>query len=306
MYHRHDEKGLNWEPGGVRSGAGVCKSGVHLRIREPWFDGDSGEPWQARHQVADALKVHLAYRRSVALADISTAVDNVFVQTPQGYLLSNNSVLDGSQPEGRVPERHQDRRDDPGRSRPDRDQIDRGPPDPFRPFPSLIETGKSHPKTGLFPAVFQRFSDSFLGKFDGGFLAVFWRFSGGSTAVLPAVSQQFDAGFPTVFPAVSRQFSGGLPAVFRRFSGGFPTVLPVVSRRFCQQFSGGFPKVFRRFCQRFPAVLPTVSRRFSRRFANDAAPLDQPPSGSGVPLHPKETVGQFRTHFQACKPSIAP
>ena len=23
MYHRHDEKGLNWEPGGVRSGAGV-------------------------------------------------------------------------------------------------------------------------------------------------------------------------------------------------------------------------------------------------------------------------------------------
>ena len=93
MYHRHDEKGLNWEPGGVRSGAGVCKSGVHLRIREPWFDGDSGEPWQARHQVADALKVHLAYRRSVALADISTAVDNVFVQTPQGYLLSNNSVL---------------------------------------------------------------------------------------------------------------------------------------------------------------------------------------------------------------------
>ena len=28
MYRRHDEKGLNWEPGGVRSGAGVCSSGV--------------------------------------------------------------------------------------------------------------------------------------------------------------------------------------------------------------------------------------------------------------------------------------
>ena len=27
------------------------------------------------------------------MADIGTAVDNVFVQTPQGYLLSNNSVL---------------------------------------------------------------------------------------------------------------------------------------------------------------------------------------------------------------------
>ena len=68
-------------------------SGVHIRIREPWFNGDSGEPWQARHQVADALKAHLAYRRSVAPADISTAVDNVFVQTSKGYLLSTNSVL---------------------------------------------------------------------------------------------------------------------------------------------------------------------------------------------------------------------
>ena len=71
----------------------IPSSGVPLRIREPWFDGDSGEPWQVRHQVADALKAHLAYRRSVALADIRTAVDNVFVQTSKGYLLSNNSVL---------------------------------------------------------------------------------------------------------------------------------------------------------------------------------------------------------------------
>ena len=68
-------------------------SGIHIRIREPWFDGDSGEPWQARHQVADALKAHLAYRRSVALPDISTAVDNVFMETPKRYLLSTNSVL---------------------------------------------------------------------------------------------------------------------------------------------------------------------------------------------------------------------
>ena len=28
MYHRHDEKGLNWEPGGIRSGAGVRSSRV--------------------------------------------------------------------------------------------------------------------------------------------------------------------------------------------------------------------------------------------------------------------------------------
>ena len=101
----------------------------------------------------------------------------------------------------------------------------------------------------------------------------------------------------------SRRFPGGFPAVFRQFCqwspGGFPAVLPAVFQRFCRRFSSGF-------ANGFPTVLPTVSRRFSRRFASDAAPLDQPPSGSGVPLHPKETVGQFRTHFQACKPSIAP
>ena len=28
VYHRHDEKGLNWEPDGIRSGAGVRSSGV--------------------------------------------------------------------------------------------------------------------------------------------------------------------------------------------------------------------------------------------------------------------------------------
>ena len=31
--------------------------------------------------------------RSVALPDISTAVDNVFMETPKRYLLSTNSVL---------------------------------------------------------------------------------------------------------------------------------------------------------------------------------------------------------------------
>ena len=41
MYHRHDEKGLNWEPGGVRSGAGVCKSGVSQE------SSGSSETWDA-------------------------------------------------------------------------------------------------------------------------------------------------------------------------------------------------------------------------------------------------------------------
>ena len=41
MYHRHDEKELNWEPGGVRSGAGVRRSGVSQE------SSGSSETWQA-------------------------------------------------------------------------------------------------------------------------------------------------------------------------------------------------------------------------------------------------------------------
>ena len=93
----------------------------------------------------------------------------------------------------------------------------------------------------------------------------------------------FSRRFSGIFPAV-------LPVVSRRFSDSFPAVLPVVSRRFSSGFAGGF-------AGGFPAV--------RRRFDGDAVPLDQPRSGSGLPLHPKETVGQFRTHFQAYKPGIA-
>jgi hypothetical protein len=41
VYHPHDEKELNWEPGGVRSGAGVCKSGVSQE------SSGSSETWDA-------------------------------------------------------------------------------------------------------------------------------------------------------------------------------------------------------------------------------------------------------------------
>ena len=106
-----------------------------------------------------------------------------------------------------------------------------------RPCPVLIETGKSYPKTGLFPAVFQRFSRQ-----------VRRRFSGGSTAFLPVVS----GSFPAVFSASSTPV---LPAVFRRFSGGF-----------LGKFNGGFPAVFQRFSGGFPALFRRFSRQVRRRF----------------------------------------
>ena len=41
MYHPHNEKGLNWELGGVRSGAGVRRSGLSQE------SSGSSETWEA-------------------------------------------------------------------------------------------------------------------------------------------------------------------------------------------------------------------------------------------------------------------
>ena len=100
---------------------------------------------------------------------------------------------------------------------------------PERPFPILIETGKSYSKTGLLPAVSQRFSDSFA------------------------------SGLPAVF----RRFPGGFPAVFRQFPGGFPTVFSAsstpVSRRFGRQVRQRFDSHFP--ATRFPWINPPVRLR---------------------------------------------
>ena len=118
---------------------------------------------------------------------------------------------------------------------------------PERPCPVLIETGKSHPKTGLFPAVFQRFSRQVRRRFSGGSTAFLPVVSGSFPAVLPPVFQRFDAGFP----AVRRQFSSGFPAVFRRFDAGFPAVF--------RQLPGSFPAVCRWFDRGFAGGSTAVS-----------------------------------------------
>ena len=68
-------------------------TGVLITINQDWFTGDSGEPWRTRHQIADALRNYLAYHRSIALPDLSAAVENITLQTPQGHYLLNNSIL---------------------------------------------------------------------------------------------------------------------------------------------------------------------------------------------------------------------
>ena len=87
---------------------------------------------------------------------------------------------------------------------------------PERPFPILIETGKSYSKTGLLPAVF------------GGFPAVF-----------PAVFQRFSSGFANSLPAVFRRSPGRSTAVFRQFCQWSPGSFPAVCRWFDRGFAGG-------------------------------------------------------------------
>ncbi len=66
---------------------------VEIRIEEGWFRGDFGEPWQARHQAAEALRMHLAYRRSIARQELGSLVENVFLETPRGCVELDDAIL---------------------------------------------------------------------------------------------------------------------------------------------------------------------------------------------------------------------
>ena len=71
----------------------IPTTGVHIRIQEDWFIGDHGDAWQARHQIARAMRRHLAYQRSIALPDIGYQVDNIVMETPQGFLDLDDSII---------------------------------------------------------------------------------------------------------------------------------------------------------------------------------------------------------------------
>ena len=71
----------------------IPTTAVQIRISKPWFAGGSGDPWQARHQIAQALRLHLGYQRSIALPDIGYRVENIFQETPQGFVELEDSIL---------------------------------------------------------------------------------------------------------------------------------------------------------------------------------------------------------------------
>ena len=81
------------DPRMSRKERNIPTTAVHLQIDEPWFAGGSGPPWQARHQIARALRQHLAYRQSIKLADLGYQVENIIMETDRGFLELENSIL---------------------------------------------------------------------------------------------------------------------------------------------------------------------------------------------------------------------
>ena len=81
------------DPRMSRKERNIPTTAVQLRIDEPWFAGGSGPAWQARHQIARALRQQLAYRKSIKLPDLGYQVENIIMETDQGFLELENSIL---------------------------------------------------------------------------------------------------------------------------------------------------------------------------------------------------------------------
>ena len=63
-----------------------------LEIDEPWFTGEAGDPWQARSQIAEALKRLLSYRKSIPVQDLRATANNIVIETKQGRHTADNCI----------------------------------------------------------------------------------------------------------------------------------------------------------------------------------------------------------------------
>ena len=90
---REYRKLVKANPNMTRKQRHLPTTGVLLSIREPWFSGDAGAGWMARTRLAQALRRHLSYRRSIAAAQIGIIADKIFLKTEMGYAMSDNSIL---------------------------------------------------------------------------------------------------------------------------------------------------------------------------------------------------------------------
>ena len=62
-------------------------------MNDAGFTGERGEPWGARHLVAESLRNQLEYRKSIRQFDVESGADNIFVEAREGYYLANNAIV---------------------------------------------------------------------------------------------------------------------------------------------------------------------------------------------------------------------
>ena len=180
----------------------------------------------------------------------------------------------------------------------------------------LLRLAKVTQKRGFsrrFSAVFRQFWPVVPRRFSNGSTPAFQRFSSGSTPAFQRFYQRFSSSSTPAFQPFSQRFSASFQPVFQRFSNGFPTVFQSVFQRFPTVFQR-FPTVFQRFSASFPAVFQQFSSGFTsglRQFSDSfpgvrwrRGPLDQLPQPAPASPLIRKNRRQFRTQFQAYKPSI--
>ncbi len=99
-YEADDREGVRYyqntskqDPRKSRKQRDFPTTALHLQIAEPWATGATGDPQRDRTGIARGFRERLAYRRSIAAADLAFQVDNVVVETPRGNYLSDNSIV---------------------------------------------------------------------------------------------------------------------------------------------------------------------------------------------------------------------
>ena len=64
-----------------------------IRINQPWFKGANPDAAITREELAQALRRHLSYRRSIALQDLSATSQNIVIASPTGSWLADDAIV---------------------------------------------------------------------------------------------------------------------------------------------------------------------------------------------------------------------
>ena len=97
-YENEDNRRLSYrqlgknDPRKTRKQREFATTAFILEIEQPWFTGEAGDPWQARCQIAEALKRLLSYRKSIPIQDLRATANNIIIETKQGRHTADNCI----------------------------------------------------------------------------------------------------------------------------------------------------------------------------------------------------------------------